>query len=469
LLIEALDELVDGTKGAAFPLIRADLHLSYTQIGLLIAVPLLVGGLIELPFGVLAGYGARRNQLVLAGGALFAASLCVVAFAGSFGVLLAGLVAFFPASGAFVSLTQAALMDADAPEAQSSAPSAPSASPAPAAPAASTAPAAPTAPTAPTASSAPSAPAVRERREAAQQQRMAAWNLAGSIGAVTGPILLAAVLTVGGTWRSAYLLLAGLTGVAIAIAAVGGPARRASNPPGTNPPGTNPPSTDQPDADGAEPAHGNAGGREDAEDGDGERTTLREALAAVRNGEVARWLILLEVTDLLLDVLTGYIGIYLVDVVHVSPADAALGVAIRLGGGLAGDALFVIVSRRVSGKAVLTLTLSAATAAVLYPAFLLTPWFGAKLAVLALLSVVTACWYPVVQAGLYGSLPGRSGIAVSWSSAAGIAGAVGPLIVGLVAQQVGLTWALTGLVAVPVAVLAIVPRRADRRSRRVMR
>ncbi len=85
-------------------------------MGLLIAVPLLVGGLIELPVGVLAGYGARRNQLVLAGGVLFAASLCVVAFAGSFGVLLAGLVAFFPASGAFVSLTQAALMDAEPPE-----------------------------------------------------------------------------------------------------------------------------------------------------------------------------------------------------------------------------------------------------------------------------------------------------------------------------------------------------------------
>ncbi len=195
--------------------------------------------------------------------------------------------------------------------------------------------------------------------------------------------------------------------------------------------------------------------------------TLREALAAIRNGEVARWLILLEVTDLLLDVLTGYIGIYLVDVVHVSPADAALGVAIRLGGGLAGDALFVLVSRRVSGKAVLTV--SAVAAAVLYPAFLLTPWFGAKLAVLALLSVVTACWYPVVQAGLYGSLPGRSGVAVSWSSAAGIAGAVGPLLVGLVAQRVGLTWALTGLVAVPVAVLRSCREGPVGGSRRVMR
>ena len=431
LLIEALDELVDGTKDAAFPLIRADLHLSYPQVGLLIAVPLLVGGLIELPLGVLAGYGARRNQLVLAGGVLFAASLGVVAFAGSFGVLLAGLVAFFPASGAFVSLTQAALMDADPPEELRSAQAEPSAGtgrrresvlePGEAVQERREAVLKPSEVVRdrrevvlkpsevardrrevvlkpsevardrrevvlkpsevardrrevvlkPSEVARDRREAMAESREAAQQQRMAAWNLAGSIGAVTGPVLLVAVLTVGGTWRSAYLLLAGLTGVAIAIAAVGGPARRAFSPS----------STDQADADRAGPVHGNAGDRgepgdrnkveetaDGLDDGDGERVTLLEALAAIRNGEVARWLILLEVIDLLLDVLTGYIGIYLVDVVHVSPADAALGVGIRLGGGLAGDALFVVVSRRVSGRAVLTV--SAVAAAGLYPGVL---------------------------------------------------------------------------------------------------
>lgn len=415
LLIEALDELVDGTKGAALPLIRADLHLSYAQIGLLIAVPLLVGGLIELPLGILAGYGDRRNQLVLAGGAIFGGSLIVVAFAGSFWVLLVGLIAFFPASGAFVSLTQAALMDIGSREEQP--------------------------------------------LKAVQQQRMAAWNLAGSTGAVAGPVLLAGVLTAGGSWRWAYLLLAGLTGVALAIAAAGGPARLASRSPGAAQPG------------GGEENEGDdqlgSENDEDDDDDDDERPTFREALAAIRDGQVARWLILLEVTDLLLDVLTGYVGIYLVDVVHVSPAYAALGVAVRLGAGLAGDALFVVASRRISGQ--IALSISAAAAALLYPAFLLVPWFGAKLAVLAALSIVTACWYPVVQAGLYGSLPGRSGIAVSWSSAAGMVGAVGPLLVGVVAQRAGLTWALTGLVAVPVAVLMIAPHRAERRSRSVMR
>ena len=370
-------------------MIRADLHLSYTEIGLLIAVPLIVGSLVELPLGLVAGYGRRRNRLVLAGGIAFAGALAVTAFAHSFWVLLIGLVAFFPASGAFVSLTQAALMDAAAGR---------------------------------------------------HQQRMAAWNLAGSAGAVAGPLLLAGVLVAGGSWRTAYLLLAWVALATTVVAAGAGPARLPKGPAG----------------DVGNPAE---------DDDDGERSTVAEALRAVRDGQVARWLALLQVIDLLLDVLTGYIGIYLVDVVHVSPALAAVAVAVRLGAGLVGDATWVVASRRLTGRT--ALLASAIAACALYPAFLLLPWFGAKLAALAALSVVTACWYPIAQAELYGSLPGRSGVAVFWSSAAGMAGAAGPLLVGLIAQQVGLTWALTGLAVTPVAVLAILPGAPGRPSRTV--
>ena len=47
---------------------------------------------------------------------------------------------------------------------------------------------------------------------------------------------------------------------------------------------------------------------------------------------------------------------------------------------------------------------------------------GPKLVVLAALSAATAPWYPILQARLYGSLPGRSSVAVTLSSAAGLAG-----------------------------------------------
>ena len=179
LAIEFVDELADGTKGAALPLIRADLGLNYAQIGLLISVPLLVGSLIELPLGLVAGQGRTRHRLVLAGGVVVAGSLAAVAAAHSVTVLLIAFVAFFPASGAFVSLTQAALMDG--------------------------------------------APG-------RHQQRMAAWNLAGSAGAVGGPLLLAGVLAVGGGWRTAYLLLAAAAGAALAVAFFAAPSRPPATP-----------------------------------------------------------------------------------------------------------------------------------------------------------------------------------------------------------------------------------------------
>ncbi|MGH3161998.1 MAG: hypothetical protein ACRDOC_08950, partial [Streptosporangiaceae bacterium] len=178
---------------------------------------------------------------------------------------------------------------------------------------------------------------------------------------------------------------------------------------------------------------------------------------ALRDWGTLRWLLLIEVADLLVDVFTGFLALYLVDVAHLTPAFAALAIAVRLGAALAGDAALIVILERVSDLTVLRV--SAAAAALLYPAFLLVPGVAPKLAVLALLSAATAPWYPVLQARLYGSLPGRSSVAVTLSSAAGLAGGLGPLAVGLVAQSFGLSWALAGLVLVPVVVL-LVPGRA---------
>jgi FSR family fosmidomycin resistance protein-like MFS transporter len=82
--------------------------------------------------------------------------------------------------------------------------------------------------------------------------------------------------------------------------------------------------------------------------------------------------------------------------------------------------------------------------------------------VLAVLSAATAPWYPLLQARLFGSLPGRSSIAVTLSSAAGLAGGLGPLAVGLLAGAFGLSWALAALVFVPVVILAGVAGRGQR-------
>ena len=110
--------------------------------------------------GVLAGQGRRRRLVILGGGIVFLITLLAVASARSFAVLLAAFVAFYPASGAFVSLTQAEIMDAQPDR---------------------------------------------------QAQVMARWDLAGAAGAVAGPLLLTAVLASGGGWRAGYLVLAGIS------------------------------------------------------------------------------------------------------------------------------------------------------------------------------------------------------------------------------------------------------------------
>jgi FSR family fosmidomycin resistance protein-like MFS transporter len=345
-------------------------------------VPLLAGGLLELPLGVLAGQGRRRRLAVLGGGVIFVLTLLGVAFAHSFAALLCAFVAFYPASGAFVSLTQAELMD------------------------------------------------VWPDRQA---QVMARWELAGSIGAVAGPLLLTAVLVSGGGWRDGYLVLAGL-----AAASWLGSCLRGSGPVS--------PAAQAAAADGGQTQGGETASRP-------WRARVREVIAALRDWGTLRWLMLLQVADLLVDVFTGFLALYLVEVVHLRPAVAALAIAVRLGAALAGDAALVLVLERAGDLTVLRA--SAVAAALLYPGFLLVPGTVPKLVILAVLSAATAPWYPLLQARLYGSLPGRSSVAVTLSTAAGMAGGLGPLAVGLIANAFGLPWALAGLIVVPVAILAL--------------
>jgi hypothetical protein len=178
---------------------------------------------------------------------------------------------------------------------------------------------------------------------------------------------------------------------------------------------------------------------------------VRDVLAAGRRLSVLRWLILLEVANWLVDVLTGFVAVYLVAVVHASPLVAAVAVALRMGAGLAGDALLIMALKQTSDDAVLRVT--AVAALLLYPGFLLVPGLAAKLVTLVLLSMATATWYPLLLARLYGTVP--SSVAVTLSSAASMAGGLGPLAVGIAAGVLGLPWALAGLTVVPLALLCV--------------
>ena len=375
------------------PLIRHDLGLSYVEIGLLSAVPLIAGSLLELPVGVLAGAGRRRRRVILAGGLVFIAAVLGAGLAHSFWLLLAAFLVFVPASGAFVSLSQAALMDAE---------------------------------------------------PARRAQHMARWTFAGAVGAVAGPLLVTGVLAAGGSWRLAVILVAAISaGAWLAMRAAGRPAELL-------------PAADDAAGQAGDPAPDAA---DDAAD-DPAWPGWRVAAGLVRQSGVLRVLILLQVSDLVLDVLTTFLALYLVVSVHASPAVAALGVAVRLGAGVAGYGLLARVLDRFGRGRVLRV--SVWLTAGLYPAFLLVPGLWAKLAVLVLLTLASTPWYPVLQAGVYDCLPEHSGLAVSLESAAGLAGGLGPLAVGLLAQHLGLSWAMTALCAAPLVMLLVPARLGDR-------
>ena len=160
---------------------------------------------------------------------------------------------------------------------------------------------------------------------------------------------------------------------------------------------------------------------------------------------------LLQLSDLLGDVLTSFLALYLVDEAGLGPGAAALGLAVWAGAGLVGDALAVPVLDRLDGRVVVRL--SAVVAAGLYAALLLVDPLPAKLALLALLGLATAGWYPVLQARFYAALPGRSGVAVSLGSVSGILFGIVPLSLGLVAEQLGLAPMMWLLLAGPLALV----------------
>lgn len=413
LAIELVDELVDGAITAAWPAIRADLSLDYAQVGLLLAIPRIVGNALEPPLAILGDAGDRR-RLVLGGGVAFAIALLLSATSWSFAALLVAFTVFSPASGAFVSLSQATLMD------------------------------------------------LEPHRHA---QNMARWTFAGSLGVVGGAALIATGTGTGISWRVIMVGIAAVTGALVVVVwrqrfliPVGGVA-------GHEPSGL-PASAS---CGRAEHARNLAEAGWDAEserevpgnarDGAGRLSTLArgaaEAVRALRRRDVLRWTALLQASNLMLDVLHGFLALYLVDVAGLSAGQAALAIAAWTGVGLLGDALLIPLLERVDG--VRYLRVSAGLATLAFGAFLLVPGFVPKLVVLAVLGLLNSGWYAITKAGLYSALPGRSATVLAIANVGDFAGAFIPLGIGLVASRVGLAPAMWILLAGPVALWVGLP------------
>lgn len=159
--VELLDEFIYGLFGAALPTIKTELALTYTQVGLLFTLPGLIAVVGEPLIGLL-GDTRHRRALVLGGIGATAIGLTLSAGAQQYLPLLLAQCVMFVASGAYVNLSQATLID-------------------------------------------------RDTRRA--EHTMARWVLMGAIGVTVSPLLITVVLSLEGSWRAVFLSTAIAAGV----------------------------------------------------------------------------------------------------------------------------------------------------------------------------------------------------------------------------------------------------------------
>lgn len=163
--VEFLDEFIYGLESAVLPTLKSDLNLTYTQVGLLFTLPALVAVFAEPLIGLL-GDTAHRRLLVVGGLIATFVSLVLVALGQTYFVILVAYTIMASASGAYVNLSQATLVDRAADRAE---------------------------------------------------QTMARWVLVGSVAVTVSPLIVTAAFGLGYGWRGLYWGLAGMAGCFLAL------------------------------------------------------------------------------------------------------------------------------------------------------------------------------------------------------------------------------------------------------------
>jgi len=370
-LIEFLDELIFGVTDAAWPFIKSELHLNYTQIGILLTVPGVVSSIVEPFLGILGDIWKRR-LLILGGGVCFVLALVMTSLSFSFILLLISFSLFYPASGAFVSLSQASLMDTD---------------------------------------------------PSRHDHNMARWTFAGSLGVVIGPLLLVGMSAIGFGWRGVFLTLAFLAVILLIFTW-----RQIRH----------------------DPIH-----LPKLPSISGVFSGFRDSFTAIKKPGVLRWLVLLEFSDLMLDVLLGFLALYFHDVAGLTEMQSVSAVIVWLVAGLLGDFLLIPLLEKVDGLKYLRW--SVILELLLFPAFLLVPRTWLKLVLVGLLGFFNSGWYAILKGRLYSALPGKSGTVMALDNIAGLIGGLMPFGIGLAADAFGLQAAIWLLMAGPITLLIGLP------------
>ena len=363
--VELLDELIYGLYGATLPYLKTDLALTYTQVGLLFTLPGLIGVMAD-PFIGLLGDTRHRRTLVIGGIVATMIGLLLASLAQVYGVLLLAFGVLYVASGAYVNLSQATLIDLNPNRAE---------------------------------------------------HTLARWTLLGSIGVTVSPLIVIAAFSIGYTWRSIYLACALIAALFVVLLF-------------------------------KQKFESHHGARDESIS---IRKLSRSLMAALRNRQMLKWIILTELADFMLDKLLEVTGLYFHDVVHVSLAGASAAVAVFTIVGLIGNGLIVPMLEKMRGVRLLRVT--AIVALVAYTALLLAPIVWIKYVLIGVISFSTAGWFAILRAKCFEVLPGQSGVVIAVTSLANLLSLFVPFVLGSIADAIGLPTAMWLLAIGPVALI----------------
>lgn len=257
-----------------------------------------------------------------------------------------------------------------------------------------------------------------------REQNMARWALSGSVGNLVGPLIVGAAVLIGAGWREVHF------GLALALV---GAALWAWRLRGTF-------------------LHDHQTEHVDLVGG------LKTMLHHITRWRVVRWLLLLEASDLMVDIFRGFMALYFIDVARTDEATAGISLLVFTGVGLMGDALVIPLLERVRGLTYLRW--SAGVAIVLYTLMLLTPSIPLKLVLIGLLGISNAGWYSILQAQLYEEVPENSGSVMAMDNMVGFWAGLLPAALGFVAGAFGLAAAMWLLLLGPIMLLVGIPRNA---------
>ncbi len=248
-------------------------------------------------------------------------------------------------------------------------------------------------------------------------QMMAWWSIIGNIGFLVTLLMVAVAYALGVDWRTLFVLGGALFIIyALFLARL------------------------------RFPQSGKTGEGEEEKREEAKATSKWAALkAAALDMALLRWALILPLLDV---PLTAFVVLYFHDVVGLSNVAASSALLVIIVSSLVGKAILPWLLRYIAGIRLLKLGIWIGI--VSFGALLLLPGVPAKFVALTVFGLVESSWHTLAQAQAYATQPGKSGVVLSVTSLISPVTSFLPLLVGVIANAVGLGWGLAVLLVGPV-------------------